>query len=1150
MNVAPSMLESSSMQQALAAPPQPLVLRSASGVWVELLSHGGLRRMGCGDDLITLFVGQESEAPLSNLWLRRHEQGQPVLHPLLGPNSRGRWTWASATQACFEGSDGGSLRWQVQLRLADDAPTWFWHVQLCNDGPEATTIELVQVQDVALCAYAAVRLNEYYVSQYIDFTPLSHPDRGTVLAVRQNQPVSGRHPWMVAGSLRHTHAWSTDAMQSHGLAARAGLPPAGLMQGLPASRLQHEHACLGLQDAALTLGPGATAWGGFFGSYVAHHEGASHLEDLGVVNQALQHVQARPDSSTWVGASRSTSSSLPGLAPSPSLFAQAPWLEVLSLGESELTSLFGPNRAHGEHGPDGGLWSFFASEGRHVVLRAKELQVLRPHGHILRGGPQWVPDETALTSTVWMGGVFHSMVTQGHVSINRALSTTRSYLGLFRSQGLRIFVNVEGTWCQLGTPSAFEMQPEACRWVYRHAGGLLAVRSAAEGDALTLTVQQLKGTGPVRLRVTAHVALGGDDGSATTPLTWSVDPDQDRITQVRLVPPVGSELAERFPLGDLRLTATEGASFTQVGSDALLYADGLSRGEPFLCLDTEASPDFSLRITGHLVTEGPVPNDAWRAAPLRLRCHAPETSTAQQAVAQLQDFAPWLAHNALIHFLAPRGLEQYSGGGWGTRDVCQGPLEMLLALGRTGPVRDLLLRTFAAQNPDGDWPQWFMFFPRDAHIRAGDSHGDIVFWPVLGLARYLLATADAGLLDEAVPFHGERQPVTLRTHVDRALDLMDARCIAGTQLASYWHGDWNDSLQPADPALRERMCSAWTVTLHHQTLTTLARALRSLTLITEAESLEVRANQVAQDFQRHLVVDDVVTGYALFAENGHADSAPQLLIHPRDTVTGLKYSLLPMMHAVLEDMLDPEQARHQCALMSEHLLSPDGARLFDAPMAYRGGPQRLFQRAESSTFFGREIGVMYMHAHLRYAEMLAHMGHADAFFQALSMAHPIGLRQRLPSAAARQANCYYSSSDAAFTDRYEAVSGYSRIAAGTVALEGGWRIYSSGPGIALRLLLCKWLGVECTQASLLLDPVMPPSLDGLEAELQVCGRPMVVHYRVGPAGHGVQAVTLNGQALAFEREPNRYRLGAAAVARSTFEPLLNAQGNRLVLQLG
>ena len=122
------------------------------------------------------------------------------------------------------------------------------------------------------------------------------------------------------------------------------------------------------------------------------------------------------------------------------------------------------------------------------------------------------------------------------------------------------------------------------------------------------------------------------------------------------------------------------------------------------------------------------------------------------AAARFGEILPWFIHNALIHYLAPRGLEQYTGGGWGTRDICQGPVEMLLALGRFEPIRDLLIRVFKTQNPDGDWPQWFMFFDRERNIRPGDSHGDIVFWPVLALAHYLIASEDATLLEEMVPF--------------------------------------------------------------------------------------------------------------------------------------------------------------------------------------------------------------------------------------------------------------------------------------------------------------------------------------------------------------------------------------------------------------
>jgi hypothetical protein len=97
----------------------------------------------------------------------------------------------------------------------------------------------------------------------------------------------------------------------------------------------------------------------------------------------------------------------------------------------------------------------------------------------------------------------------------------------------------------------------------------------------------------------------------------------------------------------------------------------------------------------------------------------------------------------------------------------------------------------SAQNPDGDWPQWFMFFERDRAVRAGDSHGDIVFWPVLALAQYLIASGDASVLDERV---GD---ATVWQHAERALALIEKRVVSGTALAAYGHGDWNDALQPA-----------------------------------------------------------------------------------------------------------------------------------------------------------------------------------------------------------------------------------------------------------------------------------------------------------------------------------------------------------------
>ena len=215
------------------------------------------------------------EGAPANLWLRRHAaDGQVTATPLLGPQS------ALQLQA-GDNSHLATGHWQglhlhLQLQLAADAKAWFWHLQIHNRSSDASTLDLLMVQDVALASYGAVRLNEHYVSHYLDLSPLDHPQHGWLLAARQNLAVGGKHPWALMGSLRRACSYATDGLQVQGLALREGGLPLGVLQGLPGSRLQHEHAMLALQDEQLTLQPGEEAALGFFGLLLDDHAG-SHV---------------------------------------------------------------------------------------------------------------------------------------------------------------------------------------------------------------------------------------------------------------------------------------------------------------------------------------------------------------------------------------------------------------------------------------------------------------------------------------------------------------------------------------------------------------------------------------------------------------------------------------------------------------------------------------------------------------------------------------------------------------------------------------------------------------------------------------------------------------------------------------------------------
>ena len=153
-----------------------MLLTSRAGLRAEFNANGSLRRFDAGSICLPLFVGNEIEGGPANFYLRRHTA---VIEstPLLGPGS----------PTHFELDDQVALRgvgqWQgiqyvVTMRLADSETAWFWHVQLLNTQATTQQLDLTYTQDLALSSYGAIRLNEFYVSQYLDHTPLRHPSKG------------------------------------------------------------------------------------------------------------------------------------------------------------------------------------------------------------------------------------------------------------------------------------------------------------------------------------------------------------------------------------------------------------------------------------------------------------------------------------------------------------------------------------------------------------------------------------------------------------------------------------------------------------------------------------------------------------------------------------------------------------------------------------------------------------------------------------------------------------------------------------------------------------------------------------------------------------------------------------------------------------
>jgi len=155
----------------------------------------------------------------------------------------------------------------------------------------------------------------------------------------------------------------------------------------------------------------------------------------------------------------------------------------------------------------------------------------------------------------------------------------------------------------------------------------------------------------------------------------------------------------------------------------------------------------------------------------------------------------------------------------------------------------------------------------------------------------------------------------------------------------------------------------------------------------------------------------------------------------------------------------------------------------------------------------------------------------------------------VPGARRRQANTYPSSSDAAVLDREDFARRYADVLSGATGLEGGWRIYSSGPGVLLRIVAQSLLGVRRRGTTVLIDPVLPTLLDGLTAEVPLAGGLLRVRYHVGPRGHGPTDVRLAGRALPGSRAEHPYRPGGLAVDLADLAEALRPDGPELEVHL-
>ncbi|MET4696800.1 GH36-type glycosyl hydrolase domain-containing protein [Endozoicomonas lisbonensis] len=916
----------------------------------------------------------EFEQAVSNVYLRVKSGEAISVTPLVffGPETE---TFRTNAGEVVWQTTNDLFRARVIATLAKDQSIAFVTADVENLSGEAMTFDVIFGQDVALADAGAVKTNEAYASQYLDHEVFQLEGAGYTVCSRQNLPGSTGNPCSQVGSLSEVVAFSTDGIQFFGKSYKVTNQPEAVFQPTLANvKYQYEMGYIALQSADVVLAAGAKHSTVFYVEVQPHMADSNVAEARPVAEIAAAYVAPGFDKAIEIAKPEFPLSG-----------------ESVLVGEEltaeEVTGFFGEERRFAEE-KDGKLLSFFHTDSRYVTLQEKERHLERSTGHMVSSGNCHDFRNAVMSSTHGMYGVFNSHVVLGNTSFNKMMGVDRTFLNLFKSSGQRIWVRENGEYRVLTMPSAFETGANFSRWVYKHNGGFIIVRSFSATESTTVQMEvETKGLEPLDILISNQLTMGNNEGEAVVTVNQN-----DRNIHVtgnhELVAAHHPELSFTMKLDDA-LTDVEKVTCEEDGSVRYLLLKGqlsdLSGEKVVVTIagslsdasqQTVETLDFDKEVAAFQRGQNDLIND------FRVSFENDEYNAEK-----LNDTMQWFTHNALVHYATPHGLEQYSGGAWGTRDVSQGPFEFFMSMQRYDKVVDILDSIYSHQYVEtGTWPQWFMFDQYNT-IQQEESHGDIVVWPLKAVADYILTTGDVAVLDRQIPYTsiGQKfafteEKFTLFAHLERQVQHIIDNLVPGTHLSCYGDGDWDDTLQPANQALRENMVSGWTIPLTLQTFKTMTRALKGQEQYAEfVARIADLTEKMEADYRKFLIKDGVITGFLHFPE-GDIEQ-PEYLLHPSDQKTGIKYRLLPASRSIISETFDREMAEQHMAIIEDKLVHPDGVRLMDRMAEYKAGKQTYFKRAELAANLGREVGLQYCHAHIRFIEALAKMGKVDEVYE-------------------------------------------------------------------------------------------------------------------------------------------------------------------------
>ncbi len=1074
----------------------------------DFLTSGDIFQFSYNNFMINDFYGNEIDGSLNNVYLRIYENNEIKSFPLLGTKSNSIISHDNNTLT-YTG-EIEKITYCVTFYLSS-FDVWFWDIKL--DGKDKM-VDIIYGQDVGIASKGGVLVNELYMAQYLGHA-VHNASNGYVISSRQNQLMDGKNPYIQQGMVKgNAIAYSTDATQFFGLDYKDNQKIQALDRNLESVNYQFEQSYIALQSEKIKLNGkhNFTFYAIFKDDYKTAVEKVDFSEELQsaytefLLNSPnltiLEKIQLKPEFSS-------------------------PFSSV-EIGSENLDKLF-PKRILEEY-ENGKLISFFTEDHSHIVLKEKETLTERPHGNIITTFVNTKEiDNNLITSTNYIYGLFNSHLVIGNTSGQKLLSTQRGLLNALKNSGQRIYLKSNEKYHILAMPSIFEMGLNYSKWYYFIEDDLCIITSYATHDNATITLSfESQNHKKYDLIITNQIGMAEHEFSED----FTIDQkDEKTFVFSRLTPcSVYKDLSYQISFDKEVILSDDGIFFTN--------EQPLNKG--LICFKLSDVSDFKMNMSGILEksdnftdefadfeTEKKTYLSSYKKL---LNGFYLSGDAKNEELLKLNATAYWYAHNAMVHFAVPHGLEQPGGAAWGTRDVCQGPFEFFLCTGNFEMIKSVIKNLFSHQNlSDGEWPQWFMF--DKFKIFSDECHGDVIFWPLKCISEYLSTTADYSILEEKLSYLDSENKQTLFEHLKLCLNSIEKRFIEKTKLISYAGGDWDDTLQPVKKEMKERMVSAWTQVLAYQSIHNLGKSM--LAYNEEFSSyLTKMAEEIKNDFNTHLVKNSVISGFVLIESDGSLTN----IIHPEDKLTGISYRLLPHTRSIISEIISKEQAIINREIIEKHLKYPDGAHLIDKPTTYSGGVSKMFVRAEQAANIGREISSNYIHAHIRYIEAMAKLGKSTDSWNGLFTINPIKIKDSVKNASTRQSNLYFSSSDPCFNDRYDFSENFDKVKDGTVSVKGGWRLYSSGPGIYLNQLISNVLGIRLTSKGVIIDPCLPISQNNLNFTFECFGKEIKFIYNFSDSDE----LSCN---LNHSQVQNKYKRASIFISK---EDLLSSNGEVLI----